>query len=96
MADGSFEEGEGSEGPPSLDTTVVPGHLHAAPILVEILKAQEAAGAAERATWQGKNYSTAPVGSRSLALFKNRAIVPDGATAIKLKLLRMAHDSDMH
>jgi hypothetical protein len=76
--------------------TAVLHHLHLAPILEKIVAAQEAAGAAERATWKGVNYSSASLGGRSFALYKNRLVVPSDADDLKTVLMRMAHDDSAH
>ena len=77
--------------------TVVPGHLKMGVLTRRIVDAQEGAGDEEKARWKtGKHYSTAELGGRMLVLWKNRLVVPDGATEIKKALLEMAHDEEAH
>ena len=86
----------GATAPPLHAPVTVPGHLSIGPLLNEILDAQDAAPPEERASWTGSRYSTAKLGGRSLQLFDDRSLVPQGATAVKQKILRLAHDVDAH
>ena len=76
--------------------TVVPGHLEMAPLLSSIIDEQENAPREEQDKWLGKGYSKATLGGRSMALWKNRVVIPDGASEIKAVVLRMAHDAALH
>jgi hypothetical protein len=59
----------------------------------KIVAAQETATPEERATWSGKDYSSATLGGRTIALCRNRLIVPRDADAIKTTILRLAHNA---
>jgi len=76
--------------------TTVPGHLHMAPMVRQIIEAQLAAPAAERLTWRGTHYSTATLGGLEMVLFRGRLLVPTEATQLKQALLRLAHDDNAH
>jgi len=80
----------------SLASDTVPGHLTMSSMTYKIARAQVDAPAAERATWSGANFSIAVLGGMTLNLFRNRLVVPEGATDIKLVLMRMAHDDTAH
>jgi len=84
------------DGSPASGETAVPGHLPIAPITAKIVDAQDAAPASERATWTGRRFSVAVLGGRTLALFDNRLVVPQGARNLKTLLLKLAHDEDAH
>jgi hypothetical protein len=76
--------------------TVVPGHLPMAPMVAKIVAAQESATQAEKDSWAGSHFSTASLGGRTLVLYKNRLVVPKGATPIEDALMRLAHDDNAH
>ena len=78
------------------DDTVVPGHLHCAPMVAKIILAQEAAPELERATWTSQHHTTVTLAGRTLALFKGMLLVPRGATEIQNLLMRLAHDGSAH
>jgi hypothetical protein len=87
---------EGGEGPGDVAPPVVPGHLFLAPMAAEIARAQRDAPESERATWEGRDWSTVVLGGHTLHLFKQRLIVPMGARDIISRLLRAAHDGSSH
>jgi len=78
------------------ETVVVPGHVAMSSMVLKIALAQEDAPAAERESWTGVHYSRAVLGGKSLALYRNRLVVPAGATEVKTVLMRMAHDDTAH
>jgi hypothetical protein len=77
-------------------STVPHGHLPVSTLAAAIISAQLSAPEGEKATWSGTNYSRALIKGTELAFFKNRLILPKGATDLKLQLLRYAHDSRAH
>ena len=85
-----------SEPAPPEDTTTVPGHIHAAPLVKRIMAAQNRASTTEKATWTGKKYSTVIVAGQKLVLHNGRMVVPNGEDDIKKTCLGMAHDDTMH
>jgi hypothetical protein len=81
---------------PASGETPVQGHLRYPPLVEKIIRAQEEAGAAERASWSGSGYTTAALAGHTIYLYRNRVIVPRDAQDIKHTLLRMVHDDSAH
>ena len=83
-------------GEPDTGETPVPGHLTMAPMVAKIASAQDEVEAPERAKWASKHFSTVTLGNRPIVLYRNRLVVPRGATEIQQTLLRMSHDDTAH
>jgi hypothetical protein len=93
----ALEAEELSEAPkPHTSTNFVPGHLPVSTLAAAIIAAQLAASKGEKATWTGTNYTRAFIKGQELTFFKNRLVLPKGATDLHLQLLRYAHDSRAH
>ena len=89
-------EGEGLADKPE-SSTVVPGHLHAAPLTAKIAAAQAAASDDEKRTWSSKpKYSQVTLAGHTLHLLGGLLIVPINASEIKRVLFQIAHDNDCH